>query len=103
MGEPVLAPKPTPKLRSIVVPVEEDEVYEAMCRKDNWLSEARDHIKAIIGTDAAAKVNAIHKAEMKTLVPPDVGEIALGRYHYKRSKADAITQTVAKLEEDDAP
>jgi len=97
---PVLAPKPTPKLRSLHVPVEEDEVYEAMVRQDNWLSEARDHIRAIIGTDAAAKVNAIHRNDMKTLVPPDVGEITLGRYKFNRSKADAITQTVKKLEDE---
>ena len=97
---PVLAPKPTPKLRSIVVPLRADEVYEAMCRQDNWLSEARDHIRAIVGTDAAAKVNAIHRGEMKTLVPADVGEITLGRYHYKRSKADAITQSVKPMEDE---
>jgi hypothetical protein len=97
---PVLPPKPTPKLRSLVVPVEEDEVYEAMCRKDNWLSEARDHIKAIIGTDAAAKVNAIHRDAMKTLTPEDVGEVVLGRYKLHRDKAGPVRQTVAKLEDE---
>jgi hypothetical protein len=98
---PVLAPKPTPTLRSIVVPVEEDEVYGAMCRKDNWLSEARDHIRAIIGTDAAAKVNAINREEMKTLVPSEIGEIKYGRYRFARSKAGAVTQAVTKLEDID--
>ncbi len=100
-GLPVLAPKPTPKLRSLIVPVEEDEVYEAMVRRDNWLSEARDHIRAIIGTDAAAKVNAIHRENMKVLVPAEVGEIRLGRYKLHRDKAGAVRQTVAKLEEED--
>jgi hypothetical protein len=99
-AEAVLPPKPTPKLRSIAAPVEEDEVWAAMVRKDNWLSEARDHIRAIIGTDAAAKVNAIHRASMKELVPPEVGEITLGRYRFNRSKAGAVTQVVAKLETD---
>ena len=97
---PVLPPKPTPRLRSLVVPVEEDEVYEAMCRRDNWLSEARDHIRAIIGTDGAAKVNAIHRDAMKTLTPEDVGEVVLGRYKLHRDKAGSVRQTVAKLEED---
>jgi hypothetical protein len=92
---PVLAPKPTPKLRSLHVPVEEDGVWEAMVRQDNWLSEARDHIRAIIGTDAAAKVNAIHRSDMKELVPAEVGEIVLGRYKFNRTKAGSVTQAVA--------
>jgi hypothetical protein len=97
---PVLAPKPVPRLRSLHVPVEEDEVWEAMVRQDNWLSEARDHIRAIIGTDAAAKVNAIHRSDMKELVPVEVGEIVLGRYKFHRTKAGSVTQAVAKLEEE---
>ncbi len=97
---PVLAPKPTPKLRSLVVPTDNDDVFEAMCRSDNWLSEARDHIRAIIGTDAAAKVNAIHRNDMTALVPSEVGEIVLGRYKGKRDKAGVLRQTVAKLEEE---
>jgi hypothetical protein len=96
----VLAPKPVPRLRSLHVPVEEDEVWEAMVRQDNWLSEARDHIRAIIGTDAAAKVNAIHRSDMKELVPVEVGEIVLGRYKFHRTKAGSVTQAVAKLEEE---
>ncbi len=97
---PVLAPKPTPKLRSLVVPTDNDDVFEAMCRSDNWLSEARDHIRAIIGTDAAAKVNAIHRNDMTALVPSEVGEIVLGRYKGKRDKAGVLRQTVAKLEDE---
>ncbi len=97
---PVLAPKPQPKLRSIVIPTDNEDVFEALCRKDNWLHEAcSEHIRAIVGTDAAAKVNAIHKAAMKDLVPEDVGEIKYGRYKLSRTKAGAVTQTVAKLEE----
>ena len=99
--DPVLPPKPAPKLRSIIAPVEEDEVWEALVRRDNWLSEARDHIRAIIGTDAAAKVNAIHRDSMKTLTPEDVGEVRLGRYKLHRDKAGTVRQTVAKLEEDE--
>lgn len=99
---PVLAPKPQPKLRSIVVPVEEDdEIYRVLCKQNNWLPDARDHIKAIIGTDAAAKVNAIHREAMKVLIPEDVGAVTLGRYSLKRDKAGAVRQNVAKLEDDD--
>jgi hypothetical protein len=98
---PVLAPKPVPRLRSLHVPVEEDGVWEAMVRADNWLSEARDHIRAIIGTNAAAKVNHINRDAMKTLVPAEVGEIVLGRYKFHRTKAGSVTQAVAKLEDDD--
>jgi len=99
-AEPVLAPKPTPKLRTIIAPTEEDEVWAAMVRQDNWLSEARDHIRAIVGTDAAAKVNAIHREAMKGLVPPEVGLVEMGRYKGKRDKAGDLRQTVAKLEEE---
>ncbi len=98
---PVLAPKPTPKLRSLVVPTDNDDVFEAMCRSDNWLSEARDHIRAIIGTDAAAKVNHINRESMKALVPAEVGTITLGRYKFNRTKAGSVTQAVAKLEDTD--
>ena len=102
--EPVLAPKPTPKLRSLIVPTDpEDLVFKAMIQKDNWLAEACDHMRAIIGTDAAAKVNAINRDEMKSLVPEEVGEVRYGRYSGKRDKAGVLRQNVAKLEEDDAP
>jgi hypothetical protein len=98
---PVLAPKPTPKLRSLVVPTDvEDLVYKAMIQKDNWLHEAHDHIRAIIGTDAAAKVNAIHREVMKVLVPEDVGEIRLGRYKCHRDRAGVLRQSVSKLEDE---
>ncbi len=98
---PVLAPKPTPKLRSITVPTDNEDVFEALCRRDNWLHEAcSDHIRAIVGTDAAAKAWAIHREAMKALVPEDVGEIKYGRYRFNRTKAGSVTQTVAKLEDE---
>jgi len=98
--EPVLAPKPTPKLRSVIVPTDNEDVFEALCRRDNWLSEARDHIRAIVNTDAAAKVNAIHREGMKDLVPPDVGKVVFGRYSGKRDKAGLLRQNVSKLEDE---
>ncbi len=100
-AEPVLAPKPQPKLRSVIIPIDDDEVYAAMCRRDNWLPEAMDHIRAIVHTDAAAKVNAIRREDMKRLVPEDVGEVRLGRYSLKRDKAGLARQNVAKMEDAD--
>lgn len=99
--EPVLAPKPTPKLRSVIVPTDNEDVFEALARRDNWLSEVRDHIRAIVNTDGAAKANAIHREDVKRLVPEDVGEVRYGRYSGKRDKAGLLRQNVSKLEEDD--
>jgi hypothetical protein len=99
---PVLPPKPQPKLRSIIVPTDDPDVYAALCRSNNWIGDAKKHVEAIIGTDAAAKVWAIHREDMKTLVPEDVGEFVWGRYRLARSRAGAVTQTVAKMEAEDA-
>ncbi len=57
-------------------------------------------MRAIIGTQAAATVNAINREAMKSLVPEDVGEVKLGRYRLARSKNGSVTQTVAKLEDE---
>ena len=97
---PVLPPKPQPKLRSIIVPTDDPDVYAALCRSNNWIGDAKKHVEAIIGTDAAAKVWAIHREDMKTLVPEDVGEFVWGRYRLARSRAGAVTQTVQKMEAD---
>jgi hypothetical protein len=99
---PVLPPKPQPKLRSIIVPTDDPDVYAALCRSNNWIGDAKKHVEAIIGTDAAAKVWAIHREAMKELVPEDVGEVSWGRYRLARSRAGAVTQTVQKMEADDA-
>ncbi len=99
---PVLPPKPQPRLREIIVPTDNEEVFEALCRRDNWLSEAGPHISTIIGTQDAATAWAIHRESMKVLVPEDVGKLRWGRYTLNRTKAGAVTQAVAKLEEDDA-
>lgn len=94
----VLAPKPTPKLRSIIVPTERDVVFDALVQQNNWLPEALKHVRAIIDTDATAKVWAIEREAMKTIVPEDVGEVVFGRYRYARSKANAVTQSVKPME-----
>jgi hypothetical protein len=98
---PVLAPKPQPRLRSIIVPVEQDEVYEALVHQNNWLSEARKLIYAFVGTQAAATHHAIVREDIKKLVPEDVGEIVCGRYRFARSKAGAVTQSLKPMEKDD--
>jgi hypothetical protein len=98
---PVFAPKPQPRLRSITVPVEQDEVYEALVRQNNWLSEARKLIYAFVGTQAAATHHAIVREDIKKLVPEDVGEIVCGRYRFARSKVGAVTQSLKPMEKDD--
>jgi hypothetical protein len=99
---PVLAPKPQPRLRSIVVPVEQnDEVYQALVKQNNWLSEARRLIYAFVGTHAAATHHAIVREDIKKLVPEDVGELTCGRYRYARSKAGSVTQSLKPMEKDD--
>jgi hypothetical protein len=98
---PVLPPKPTPRLRSIVVPVEKDVVYDALVHQNNWLSEARGEIYRFVGTDAAAKSNGMARQRLKDLVPEDVGDVWCGRYHFKRTKAGAVTQSLKAMEKDD--
>ncbi len=100
---PVLPPRPQPRLREILVPTDNEDLFEALCRRDNWLSEAGPHISAIIGTQDAATAWAIHREAMKSLVPEDIGKLRWGRYTLSRTKAGAVTQAVAKLEDDDAP
>ena len=99
--EPVLPPKPAPRLRSIVVPVEKDVVYDALVQQNNWLSEARQLIYTFVGTQPAAALNAITREKMKEVVPEDVGEIVCGRYRFARSKAGAVTQSLKPIEGDE--
>ncbi len=99
---PALAPKPTPKLRSIIVPTEESLVFEALCRENNWLPEALKHVRAFIVTHGPATHNAIEREAVKAIVPEDVGEIVYGRYRFARTKAGAVTQAVKPMEKDDA-
>jgi hypothetical protein len=100
-AEPVLAPKPTPRLRSIVVPTDNDEVFEALARQNNWLGEACKEIHHFVETDASAKSHAIARERLKALVPEDVGEFRRGRFRLARTKAGAVTLALAKLEDDD--
>ena len=100
----VLAPKPAPKLRSIIVPVDtlpgssDDLVLDALVRGNNWLLEFLKHARAVIRTHGPATVNAIEKDEAKKIVPEDVGEIVYGRYRFSRAKNGAVTQNVKPME-----
>ena len=99
---PVLAPKPTPKLRSIIVPTEHDVVFDAIIQQNNWMPEALKHIRAFMVTDGAAKHNAIEREAVKAIVPEDVGELVFGRYRFARTRTGAVTQAVKPMEKDDA-
>lgn len=101
-GDAVLAPKPTPKLRTILVPPHEGPAREGLLRENNWLAAAMAEAEAFIGTEAAAKRNNIARARLRDeLIPSDVGVLEYGRFRAKRSKAGALALTVAKLEGDD--
>lgn len=98
---PVLAPKPQPKLRSIIVPVEPDVVFDALVTQNNWLPEVLQHVKTFVNTHGAATVNAIEREAIKGIVPEDVGEVVFGRYRFSRTRAGAVTQSVKPLERDE--
>jgi hypothetical protein len=98
---PSLPPKPQPKLRQISVPIENDEVYEALCRQNNWLPEACGKIRTFGETHAAATRHAITREELKATVPDDVGELVRGRFRLARTKAGAVTMSLKPMEDDD--
>ncbi len=82
---PVLAPKPRPRLREIVVPTDRgDPVFQAMVQRDNWLPEMLEAMGTFASTDAAAKRNAIARREADRLMPDDVGLVKRGRINAKR-------------------
>ena len=89
-GAAVLPPKPQPKLRNLHVPADGGEVFQAMCRQENWLQDAIAEIHAFVGTDAAAKRNGIARSKLRdTLIPADIGEFEFGRFTAKRAKLGA--------------
>lgn len=101
-GAAILPPRPQPKLRTLIVPTDEGSaVFQAMCREENWLAGAIPEITAFIGTDAAAKRNAIARKTLVETIPETIGDLQYGRYRAKRSKAGAVTMTVEKMENGD--
>lgn len=101
-GAAVLPPKPQPKLRTLILPTDQNSaVFKAMCRDENWLPSALPEIEAFVGTDGAAKRNAIARKNLLAAIPETIGDFQWGRYRAKRSKAGAVTMTVEKMEEND--
>lgn len=92
--EAVAPPKPQPKLREIVVPTENDEVFEALCRKENWLKDACHDIATFASTKPAADLHAITREHLKALVPDDVGTLRRGLFRLTRTKAGSVTMTL---------
>src|SRR5688572_28469201 len=73
----VLAPKPTPKLKTLAVPVD-PEVVEVMARNLNWLPEFCENARMFVSTQPAATVNALAREANKRIVPEDFGEVVYG-------------------------
>ncbi len=97
----VLPPKPQPRLREILVPTDTGEVFQALCRENNWLGEACKEIAVFFDTQPAATKHAICREELKRLVPEDVGKLRRGRFTLSRTKAGSVTMALAKMEDDD--
>lgn len=99
--ERVLAPKPQPKLRTIIVPVDSPAVVEALQRENNWLSEAQKLIEVFASTHAAATKHNITRDELKKLVPDDVGTLQWGHFKLARDRAGAVRMSLAKGDDDE--
>ena len=102
--ERVLAPKPTPKLRTIAVPIWKpdgpNEVFDALCRENNWVQPALDLISDFARTHAAATRHNIVREDLKKLVPEDVGTLTYGLFKFARDRAGAVRMTLAKGEDE---
>jgi hypothetical protein len=101
-GDPTLPPKPSPKLRTIDVPINiDDPVFAALMRRENWLPEMVEAMGAFATTDAAAKRHAIARKDMDRLMPEDVGLVTRGSIKAKRD-GRGFTASLTK-EKDDEP
>jgi hypothetical protein len=78
--EPVAAPKPQPKLRTILL----DELTQGGTDWPNWAGEYTRLARSFAETHGIAVVHGITRGEMKDLVPPDVGLVTLGLVTFKR-------------------
>lgn len=94
-GEPILPPKPQPKLRIVQL----DDEFRDTWANLNWAGEVLPEIRRFAETDGAAKINGMARSRIKALVPEDVGTLTRGLYTYKRTKAGAITMTMGKGDE----
>jgi predicted phage-related endonuclease len=78
--EPVAAPKPQPKLRTILL----DELTPGGTDWPNWSGEFTRLARTFAETHGAATAHAITREAIKALVPADVGLCRLGLVEYKR-------------------
>ncbi|MDE2104133.1 MAG: hypothetical protein KGL39_43245 [Patescibacteria group bacterium] len=101
VAAPIAPPKPQPKLRTIRLPTEEDEIYAAMVRRDNWLPEAVRLIHVFADTLPAATKHNITREELKALVPEDVGTLEWGRFKLARDRAGSVRMSLKPMENDD--
>lgn len=99
MKTPMLASE-VRKLRTLVVPTDNQDIFEALSRQNNWLSGVLPEIKRFAETDGAAKINGIARSRIKDAVPDDVGVLDYGLYRFKRTKAGAVTQVMRKGDDD---
>jgi YqaJ-like recombinase protein len=93
-------PVPIVKLREIHVPVEIDEVFEALCRQNNWLGDACAEMLVFSSTDAAAKRHAVCRENLKKLVPEDVATLTRGRFRLTRAKNGTVTMSAKPMEKE---
>jgi hypothetical protein len=104
----VLAPKPQPKLRTVVIdggtvdpetgiwsPFD-DQRFQSW---PNWGPDFARNLATIIRTEGAHTANNIARAAIKDLLPEDVGEVRRGDVLVKRDKAGAVRFTLPKGEE----
>jgi predicted phage-related endonuclease len=93
---PTLAPKPTPKLRTVQL---EDE-----WRADwpNWGGDMVKLFQTFAGTHGAYTAHNICREEIKRLLPEDVGLVTRGLIKVARDKAGAVRMSLSKGKDDDA-
>lgn len=60
----------------------------------NWSGDAIKLITKFAETEGAHKAHMATREEIKKLLPDDVGTLDYGRFHVKRSKANALTMTL---------
>jgi hypothetical protein len=97
---PVLPPKPQPKLRSIIVPLNPDDpVFGALMQRENWLPEMVEAMGAFATTKTAHDRHMISRKRMDELMPPDVGLVQRGNIKAKRD-GRGFTATLEKNDAD---
>jgi hypothetical protein len=101
----VAPPAPQPKLRTVSL---DGGTYDPDTQTweppeggsaPNWASDAVRLIYSFHATEAAFKRHAIVRDELKALVPEDVGAVLRGDFKLSKTKAGAVTMTIARDKE----